>query len=130
MLCWSYLLYDLIQYKTCAVKCKETLNSKDAKPKTIGHNYILAIYLKLNHKCRDVSSLILYLCETFRKLKVACFLDEKKSATITTDPDPGKTLEQKPHTDDIYINKPNGQQMELEDLTHIPSNQKPLVGCT
>ena len=73
---------DLNQCITCAVECSETSNSKEAEPKTIGHNHILAIDLKQNHKYRDAPPFILYLCDTFSKLKTACFLNDKESATI------------------------------------------------
>ena len=56
---------DLNQCKTCAVKGKETSNSRGVKPKTIGHNHILAVDLKQNHKYRDTPPFILYLRETW-----------------------------------------------------------------
>ena len=75
---WPQPVYNLCY----AVECSETSNSKEAEPKTIGHNHILAIDLKQNHKYRDAPPFILYLCDTFSKLKAACFLNDKESATI------------------------------------------------
>ena len=61
----SNAIGDFNQCKTCAVESSEASNSEDAKPKTTGHNYILAIDLKQNHRCRDAPPFILCLCETF-----------------------------------------------------------------
>ena len=73
---------DLNRCKTCVVECNEKSVSKEAGPKTIGHNHILAIDLRQNLKYRNAPPFILYLCDTFSKLKVACFLNDKESATI------------------------------------------------
>ena len=64
------------------VECNKKSVSKEAGPKTIGHNHILAIDLRQNLKYRNAPPFILYLCDTFSKLKVACFLNDKESATI------------------------------------------------
>ena len=71
---------DLNRCKICAVECNKKPVSKEAGPKTIGLNHILAIDLKQNLKYRNAPPFILYLA--FSKLKVACFLNDKESATV------------------------------------------------
>ena len=50
----SNVINNLNQSEACAVEPSRTSNSKDAKSKTIGHNDILAIDLKQNHKCSSI----------------------------------------------------------------------------
>ena len=73
---------DLNRCETCAAECSKMHDPKEAGPKSIGHNHILAIDLKENHKYRNAPPFILYLCDTFSKFKAACFVNDKESATI------------------------------------------------
>ena len=73
---------DLNRCEICAAEHSRMPDPKEAGPKTIGHNHILAIDLKENRKYKNAPPFILYFCDTFSKFKAACFINNKKSATI------------------------------------------------
>ena len=77
---------DLTQCEVCAVEHSRLPRPRVAAPRAVSHNHILAIDLKENRRYKNAPPFILYFCDAFSKFKAACFINNKKGATIAEHP--------------------------------------------
>ena len=73
---------DLTHCKVCIVRHGKLLKPRTAAPIAVGHNHILAIDIQENQKYKNAPPFILYFCDAFSKFKAACFINNKKGATV------------------------------------------------
>ena len=107
---------DLNRPKTCAVGCIEIPNAKEAEPRTFGHNHNQTSVAEIDLALRKASKRELH--------KEPTAVNRGPAKIVSNDSKPlycvggGDPLII--DNDDTYINKPNAQEMELEDLTTEP----------
>ena len=73
---------DLNQCEVCAVEHNRLPRPRIAAPRAVSHNHIVAIDLKENRRYKNAPPFILYFCDVFSRFKAACFINNKKGATI------------------------------------------------
>ena len=114
---------DLNRPKTCAVGCIEIPNAKEAEPRTFGHNHNQTSVAEIDLALRKASKRELH--------KEPTAVNRGPAKIVSNDSKPLHCVMRGDpliiDNDDTYINKPNTQEMELEDLTCIRDNQQLLI---
>ena len=77
------MLEKLSSCEPCAIEGRRVPKPKVALPKASNHNHVVSADLKENTRYPQSPPYILYLVDCFSRFKVAVFIPDKKSSTIT-----------------------------------------------